>query len=227
MEQGQESCYFAQDEATTYAINFWMNGREEWFGQRVINRGLCYPGCVYSNPCDYFYYCHHHYLWGTLQGRGIWTIHVICKSWKVTFEEKLSAFQDKSFNVWRYFVAKWEFLLEAGGRYLETLVWRKACWTARGRWNQNSRRMQASCVIDLPWQVLFLGIRFEVFGAPGWDSDYHKTVHQITAYTGIILQLRPLTVTCGWFVVKFFCLASWRNRWSFSLPWGMSTAIDF
>lgn len=65
--------YFAQDEATTHATNFWMNGREEGFGQRVINRGLWYPGCVYSNPCDYFYYHHrrHHYLWGKLQGKSV------------------------------------------------------------------------------------------------------------------------------------------------------------
>ena len=144
------------------------------------------------------------------------------RGWRTS---NLSIFQDNSFSAWRYFVTKWEVLLEAGGRYLETLLWRKVCWTVGGRWNQNSRRMQASCMIDLLWQVLFLGTRFEILGAPAETSDYHKTVQQITAYTDIILHLRPLSITCGWFLVEF-CRAKWPNRWSFSLPWGMSTAID-
>ena len=62
----------------------------------------------------------------------IWTVHVICKIWKLTFEEKLSVFQDKSFSAWRYFVTKWEVLLEAGGRYLEILLWIKG--TAVAQW---------------------------------------------------------------------------------------------
>jgi len=35
-----------------------------------------------------------------------------------------------------------------------------------------------------------------------WLKLYHKTVQQITAYTDIILQLRPLSVSHGWFVVR-------------------------
>ena len=100
-----------------------MTGREEEFGQRLINRGLWYPVSVYLNRCDdyHHHHHHHHYLWGTLQDRVYLNIPHYLQKFKVNIRRETVSISRQELQRLELFVTKWEVRLEAGGPYLETI----------------------------------------------------------------------------------------------------------